>query len=135
MGESNRRRLRKVKIDPERQAQFLAQLSKEQAERRQGYREQALALFPHICGRCGREFFGKDLRDLTVHHKDNNHNNNPTDGSNWELLCLSCHDDVHQDAGRVNFFGGYAKLDADDQPLAHNPFANLKDKIKSEDEE
>jgi hypothetical protein len=32
---------------------------------------------------------------LTVHHKDGNHHNNPADGSNWENLCVYCHDDEH----------------------------------------
>ncbi|OIO66260.1 MAG: HNH endonuclease [Zetaproteobacteria bacterium CG_4_9_14_3_um_filter_49_83] len=61
-----------------------------------GYREQALKLFPWVCGRCGRDFAGKQLRELTVHHKDHNHHNNPVDGSNWELLCIYCHDNEHQ---------------------------------------
>ncbi len=62
----------------------------------EGYREQALKLFPWVCGRCGRDFTGKKLRELTVHHKDHNHSNNPPDGSNWELLCVYCHDNEHQ---------------------------------------
>jgi hypothetical protein len=57
-------------------------------KREQGYREQALKIFPWICARCGREFSGRKLRELTVHHKDHDHDNNPPDGSNWELLCL-----------------------------------------------
>ncbi len=32
---------------------------------------------------------------LTVHHIDGNPNNNPPDGSNWENLCVYCHDDEH----------------------------------------
>jgi hypothetical protein len=36
------------------------------------------------------------VRELTVHHRDHNHDNNPPDGSNWELLCLYCHDNEHQ---------------------------------------
>lgn len=60
------------------------------------YREQALKLFPWVCARCGRDFTGKQLRELTVHHKDHNHGNNPQDGSNWELLCIYCHDNEHQ---------------------------------------
>lgn len=75
--------------------EFMAQARREQQERMQGYRERALKLFPWICGRCGREFSGKKLSQLTVHHKDHNHDNNPPDGSNWELLCLYCHDDEH----------------------------------------
>ena len=63
--------------------------------REQGYREQALKLFPWVCGRCGREFSRSNLRELTVHHRDHDHDNNPADGSNWELLCLYCHDNEH----------------------------------------
>jgi len=63
--------------------------------RETSYRERALKILPWICARCGREFSGKRLRELTVHHKDHNHHNNPPDGSNWELLCLYCHDNEH----------------------------------------
>ena len=61
-----------------------------------GYRAKALRMYPHHCGRCAREFSGKRLSELTVHHRDHNHDNNPPDGSNWELLCLYCHDNEHQ---------------------------------------
>lgn len=63
--------------------------------RQQGYRERSLALHESICARCGREFEQKNLHLLTVHHKDGNHQNNPADGSNWENLCVDCHDDEH----------------------------------------
>ena len=59
------------------------------------YRREALAVLPHVCAKCGREFEGKDLPLLTVHHKDGNHFNNPRDGANWELLCVYCHEDEH----------------------------------------
>jgi hypothetical protein len=59
------------------------------------YRERSLAVHGLVCARCGREFSGKDRRLLTVHHKDGNHHNNPADGSNWENLCVYCHDDAH----------------------------------------
>jgi len=62
----------------------------------ESYREQALKLYPWVCGRCGRDFSGKQLKELTVHHRDHNHSNNPPDGSNWELLCIYCHDNEHQ---------------------------------------
>jgi hypothetical protein len=92
-----------------------------------GYREQALKIYPWICGRCGREFTSSNLRELTVHHRDHNHSNNPPDGSNWELLCVYCHDNEHQKqleaaAGNV---GTNAKQPA--QPATHSPFANLRD--------
>jgi len=59
------------------------------------YRERSLALHGLICGRCGREFDAAHRHLLTVHHKDGNHHNNPPDGSNWENLCVYCHEDVH----------------------------------------
>ncbi len=91
--------------------------------REKGYREQALKLFPWICGRCGREFSGVRLRELTVHHKDHNHDNNPADGSNWELLCLYCHDNEHS---RVMDEVVRARKGSDPAPATHNPFADLK---------
>jgi hypothetical protein len=95
------------------------------AERReQSYREQALKIYPWICGRCAREFTRVNLRELTVHHRDHNHDNNPSDGSNWELLCLYCHDNEHQRqlgaAGSGNGKSGSGSI------ATHSPFANLK---------
>ena len=74
---------------------ILKQAKQYRKEREDTYRERALKLFPWICARCGREFSGKRLRELTVHHKDHDHDNNPPDGSNWELLCLYCHENEH----------------------------------------
>jgi hypothetical protein len=45
-------------------------------ERQKGYREQSLRLHPWVCARCGREFTRENLQELTVHHKDHNHDNN-----------------------------------------------------------
>lgn len=59
------------------------------------YREQSLKIHGLICAKCGREFDLKNRHLLTVHHKDGNHHNNPPDGSNWENLCIYCHDDEH----------------------------------------
>ena len=61
-------------------------LADAQRDREMGYRDKALRMYPHVCGRCAREFSGKRLSELTVHHRDHNHDNNPQDGSNWELL-------------------------------------------------
>jgi hypothetical protein len=63
--------------------------------RDQGYRERSLALHGWICAKCAREFDRATLHRLTVHHKDGNHHNNPPDGSNWENLCVDCHEDEH----------------------------------------
>jgi 5-methylcytosine-specific restriction endonuclease McrA len=59
------------------------------------YRERSLKTHGFICAKCGREFDEKTKHLLTVHHKDGNHMNNPLDGSNWENLCVYCHDDEH----------------------------------------
>jgi hypothetical protein len=83
----------------------MERIFKQIAEREKGYRAKALKLFPHICGSCGREFEGSKLKELTVHHKDHNHQNNPPDGSNWELLCVYCHDHEHE-KHKMKGFGG-----------------------------
>jgi 5-methylcytosine-specific restriction endonuclease McrA len=98
--------------------------------REQGYREQALKLYPGICARCGREFSGKKLRELTVHHKDHNHDNNPTDGSNWELLCLYCHDNEHQEYLDEDSFGKPAASNKNESSATYKPFAALEDLLK-----
>jgi hypothetical protein len=59
------------------------------------YRERSLTIHGLICARCAREFSGVSRQLLTVHHKDGNHHNNPQDGSNWENLCVYCHEDAH----------------------------------------
>ena len=91
------------------------------------YREQALKLFPWLCGRCAREFPASRLRELTVHHKDGNHDNNPPDGSNWELLCLYCHDNEHARVLDAQAGGG-AQADVPD--AVHNPFAGLAERLR-----
>ena len=93
-------------------------------KRAEGYREQSLRLHPWICGRCSREFTRANLPELTVHHKDHNHNNNPSDGSNWENLCLYCHDNEHQ--RYEEHIKGYDSLaETHDKPATFNPFADL----------
>ena len=124
---------KKKKADPEKRAQILADARRDRDLRQQGYRERAFALLPHICGRCGREFSGKRLRELTVHHKDHDHTNNPPDGSNWELLCLYCHDDEHQKSGATGYHGLATHDSQRESPLGHNPFEGLEDLVTPED--
>ena len=59
------------------------------------YRELSLKIHGLICAKCAREFDYKDRHLLTVHHKDGNPSNNPPDGSNWENLCVYCHENEH----------------------------------------
>ncbi len=111
--------------NPDRQAQLLAELHHDIEQRQKSYRGRALSLFPHICARCGREFSGKRLKELTVHHKDLNHDNNPADGSNWELLCIYCHDDEHA-ADSVRAMGdGPTTEDPRKRSPIVNPFGDL----------
>jgi hypothetical protein len=97
------------------------------------YREQALKLYPWVCGRCGRDFTGKQLRELTVHHKDHNHNNNPADGSNWELLCIYCHDNEHQRYMEADAQGSAARENSPNSTF--NAFAGLKELMDKKDGE
>ena len=89
----------------------LADIHKSISEKEKGYRAKALKMYSHVCGNCAREFEGAKLKELTVHHKDHNHDNNPPDGSNWELLCLYCHDHEHE-KHKMKGFGGTASTDA-----------------------
>ncbi len=98
--------------------------------REQGYREQALKLFPWICARCGRDFSGKKLRELTVHHKDHNHDNNPPDGSNWELLCLYCHDNEHQEYLDADVYGSESTEGRKKTAVDYKPLTTLGDLLK-----
>jgi len=41
-----------------------------------------------------------------VHHKDGNPRNNPKDGSNWENLCIYCHDDEHSRQLLADYLSG-----------------------------
>jgi 5-methylcytosine-specific restriction endonuclease McrA len=113
--------------------QIVAEARRGQERRENTYREQALRIFPRICARCGREFTGKRLRELTVHHKDHNHDNNPPDGSNWELLCQSCHDKEHArylEEGELYDEG--TATDGEQAPSSsHRPFASLADLLKN----
>jgi len=109
------------------QDRIIAEARKNRELRDQGYREQALKLFPPVCGGCGREFEGKKLRELTVHHKNHNHDDNPPDGSNWELLCIYCHDNEHQ---KHQLEGTSAPDSERTAPATHKAFANLEKMLK-----
>ncbi len=115
-------------MDDNKRSELVAKMRQEEQDRQAGYREQALKLFPHVCGRCTREFSGKNLRELTVHHKDHNHDNNPADGSNWELLCLYCHDHEHTRAVQEDRTS--VDSSASGPSMAHSPFAGLGERLK-----
>jgi hypothetical protein len=116
--------------DRERQDQIIAEARRYQAQREQMYRAQALKLYPWICARCGREFSGPKLRELTVHHKDHNHDNNPPDGSNWELLCLYCHENEHARQQVADVYREATPGEDREPPSTYRPFADLKDLLQ-----
>lgn len=93
------------------------------------YRERALKILPWICTRCAREFPASRLRELTVHHKDGNHDRNPPDGSNWELLCLYCHENEH--ARVTDARAGGAVREPGKAPATHKPLAALGELLKN----
>ncbi|MHB8765892.1 MAG: YajD family HNH nuclease [Deferrisomatales bacterium] len=84
------------------------------------YRERSLALHGQVCARCGRDFEGKNRQLLTVHHRDGNHDNNPPDGSNWENLCVYCHDDAHG-RGELGQYAGGARYRDDRRVVYEDP--------------
>jgi len=124
----------KNRLDQENMARIVDDARRSRQQREQGYRDQALKLFPWVCGRCGREFDGKRLRELTVHHRDHNHDNNPPDGSNWELLCIYCHDNEHSRYLDQEWYDpGLPGEDQQSAPL-DSPFANLKELLDKKKE-
>lgn len=116
-----------AEMQKDRLDKIIAEARRYQDERAKGYREQALKLYPWVCGRCAREFNHKNLSELTVHHKDHDHDNNPADGSNWELLCVYCHDNEHQRQEAAMYGDLLVSEEAPAPEASHNPFAGLKD--------
>jgi hypothetical protein len=111
--------------DPGKLDRVIAEARRAAENRERSYREQALKIYPWICGRCAREFTRANVRELTVHHRDHNHDNNPPDGSNWELLCVYCHDNEHQ--RQLEAAQGGSNSSAGGPPSTYAPFANLKE--------
>src|SRR5690554_3419259 len=110
---------------------IVAEARRNSDERAKGYRERALKMYPWVCGRCAREFTRANVHELTVHHRNHNHDDNPADGSNWELLCVYCHDNEH--SRQVDHTGVSAR-DAEDAPAASTsaPFSGLVALLKKD---
>lgn len=121
---------KKTPLNSDEQRRVIAEARRYQAEREQTYRAQALKMYPWVCGRCGREFDGKKLRELTVHHRDHNHDNNPPDGSNWELLCIYCHDNEHARHQVADAYGETTPGEEREPSSTYQPFADLEELLK-----
>ena len=120
---------RKPPLNQERLDRVVAQARRDAEQREKGYRERALRMYPWICGRCGREFTRANVNELTVHHRNHNHDDNPPDGSNWELLCVYCHDNEHSRYIDDVSAGAGGEGDAA-APATSNPFAGLRRMLK-----
>ena len=120
--------------DGARLDRIVAEANKNAALREMGYRERAQQIYPWICGHCAREFTHTNLQQLTVHHRDHNHDNNPRDGSNLELLCLYCHDNEHSRHLEAERHGTSAQGPTPAKTATHNPFAALEDLLKKEND-
>ena len=123
----------KTKTSSDKLDQIVADAHRNRDKREQGYREKSLKMYPWICGRCSREFTQENVRELTVHHRNHNHDDNPEDGSNWELLCVYCHDNEHS---RL-IDGEYGEVKSGSQETkaaTHNPFAGLAGLIKDKED-
>jgi len=119
--------------DPAKLDRIVAEARRNRDQREQTYRDQALKIYPWICGRCAREFDRTILHQLTVHHRDHNHDNNPADGSNWELLCIYCHDNEHSRQQEQLGRGEPARGDEPPSRATHKPFAGLEALLKRKD--
>ena len=116
---------RKPPLNQDKLDRHVAQARRDAEQRAQGYRERALKMYPWICGRCAREFTRTNVQELTVHHRNHNHDDNPPDGSNWELLCVYCHDNEH--SRYIDHTGvSAAKVEDAAAPATSNPFADLR---------
>ena len=122
-----------AKVSREEKDRIVRQARREQDVRMKGYREQSLRIHPWVCARCGREFTHKNLRMLTVHHKDHDHDNNPGDGSNWENLCIYCHDNEHRRYLDHLEGGDMEGNEEKTGGITHNPFGGLADLLKDKD--
>jgi hypothetical protein len=123
-------RIKKKQPDRAKLDRVVEQARREKEQREQGYREQALKLYPWICGRCAREFTLQNLHELTVHHRNHNHDDNPPDGSNWELLCLYCHDEEHARYLHASAYGASAPGKSQSSDTGYKPFSGLDALLK-----
>ena len=114
--------------DNARLDRVVAESRRASEERAKGYRELALKMYPWVCGRCAREFTRANVQLLEVHHRDHDHDNNPPDGSNWELLCTYCHENEHR--RHLDHSGAPASAGEQRPQATYQPFAGLDALLK-----
>ncbi|WP_130470164.1 YajD family HNH nuclease [Candidatus Magnetaquicoccus inordinatus] len=119
---------------PEKMEKIVALARTDAQTRQAGYRAQSLKIHPWVCARCGRIFDKDNLTELTVHHKDHNHDNNPADGSNWENLCIYCHDNEHARYTDHLAAGGMDTTGEREEAATYSPFAQLREMLEKKRE-
>ncbi len=116
--------------DHARLDRIVAEARRASEARADSYRMRALAILQWVCTRCARTFDRTNVAQLTVHHRNHDHHDNPPDGSNWELLCIYCHENEHarerDNAGRTPTPGAAPE----GAPATHKPFAALDALLK-----
>ena len=117
-----------MSTSPNKLDQIVRDARRNAEQRATGYREQALKMYPWVCGGCARTFTHTNLQLLEVHHKNSNHDDNPPDGSNWELLCTYCHEHEHS-----KLKDSLGRTDSGNAAVAStfNPFADLKARLEA----
>ena len=125
----------KTQPDTGKMDRIVAEARRNRDQREKDYREQALKIYPWVCGRCAREFTRANVLQLTVHHKDHNHDNNPPDGSNWELLCIYCHDHEHEKYRMAGHYDPTRNDVAAPPPPIFKPFEGLDALLKAKEGE
>ncbi len=97
---------RKVTLPSPEEADAMIRRMRGEVESNENYRTKSLRIHGPVCAKCGRRFDAASIGQLTVHHRDGNHNNNPPDGSNWENLCVHCHEDEHSRGALGDYLNG-----------------------------
>lgn len=119
-------------MDTSKLDKITAEARRNRDQREKSYRDKSLKMYPWICGRCSREFTRENVRELTVHHRDHNHDNNPEDGSNWELLCVYCHDNEHSRYEDAVVGSNIQEERNQNSSGGNKAFADLKDLLKKD---
>jgi predicted HNH restriction endonuclease len=115
-------------VAEDRLYQIVREARRNAEQREAGYRARALKMFPWVCGLCARSFTQSNVQLLEVHHKNGNHDDNPPDGSNWELLCTYCHEHEHS---KLKDSAGREQDTGLSGAATHNPFADLKARLSA----
>jgi hypothetical protein len=82
------------------------------------------------CTRISAHGAAANSRARNCASKDHNHDNNPPDGSNWELLCLYCHDNEHQEYLDEETFGKAGPSGSKGPIATYRPFEALADLLR-----